>query len=100
MKEGNIYEVTKTNGKKTKNLSYSRIAYGNNSKHGKINIYFIKTSKYRGVTTSKEVMIKYDSILSIKNMTSVNNPENVIDECTRDDDETFDGEASIDDDFR
>ena len=32
---------------------------------GNINLYFLKVSKYNGVTSEKEIMIKYHNILSI-----------------------------------
>ena len=56
------YDVIAENGKRHSDLTFSRIAYGKNSKNGNINLYFKKTSKYRGITSTKEIMLKYGVI--------------------------------------
>ena len=56
------YDVIAENGKRHSDLIFSRIAYGKNSKNGNINLYFKKTSKYRGITSTKEIMLKYGVI--------------------------------------
>lgn len=52
--QGAHYDVTLLNGKKQLNLTYNRVAYGNKSKNGNINIYFTKNGN--------QVMIKYGNI--------------------------------------
>lgn len=72
--QGALYNVTTNNGNRSLNLIYDHIAYGNKSHNGNINIYFIKNSKYRGMITQKEVMIKYGNIWKIDRFdTSANN---------------------------
>lgn len=66
--QGALYNVTTNNGNRHLNLTYSHIAYGNNSQNGRINVYFIKDSKYRGTITQKEVMIKYENIWKIERL--------------------------------
>jgi len=63
--QGEKYTVITNNGNRLLNLTYDRIAYGNKSQNGSINIYFIRDSKYRGIITKKEVMIKYGNIWQI-----------------------------------
>ena len=68
--QGAHYDVTTNNGNNHRDLIYDHIAYGKNSQNGKINIYFIKNSTYRGSTTRKEVMIKYGNIGKILRISS------------------------------
>lgn len=63
--QGEHYDVVTNNGNKQLNLIYDRIAYGKNSQNGRINIYFIKMSSYRGSPIQKEIMIKYANIWKI-----------------------------------
>lgn len=63
--QGEEYTVITNNGNRLLNLTFDRIAYGNKSENGNINIYFIRDSKYRGIITKKEVMIKYGNIWQI-----------------------------------
>ena len=68
--EGNTYDVIVNNGSKQLNLVYTSIGYGNKSQNGTINIYFNKTTKYRGSLITKQVMIKYGNIWKIYNTTT------------------------------
>ncbi len=68
--EGNTYDVIVNNGSKQLNLVYTHIAYGNKSQNGNINIYFEKTTKYRGSPIVKQVMIKYENIWKIYNISN------------------------------
>lgn len=63
--QGEQYTVITNNGNRYLNLTYDRISYGNKSQNGSINIYFFRDSKYRGIITQKEVMIKYGNIWQI-----------------------------------
>ncbi len=63
--QGEQYTVITNNGNRLLNLTYDRISYGNKSQNGSINIYFFRDSKYRGIITQKEVMIKYGNIWQI-----------------------------------
>lgn len=60
-----LYDITTYNNKKYYSLRFNRIGYGRNSKNGNINLYFLKVSKYNGITSEKEIMIKYKTIFSI-----------------------------------
>lgn len=66
--EGCRYNVTQNGGRTIKNLIFNRITIGNNGVNGKINLIFIKTSKYREETSKREITIKYGSIWKVEKL--------------------------------
>lgn len=62
LEEGAKYDAILNNGSKMLNLTFTSIGYGKQSQNGRINLYFLKDTKYRGSYYQKEVMIKYGNI--------------------------------------
>ncbi len=63
--ENGIYDVVQNGGNVLRNLQFVKIYNGNRSSNGRLNILFIRHSKYRGDIIEKEVVVKYESIWKV-----------------------------------